>query len=749
MPRARRSTRSTGGKIDKIKYTSDPFEIAGVSDESDANPRVKERKEQAGNDDSSDEEFAHGDEQEEEEDDDDEVSEEDVAPENDDDDENDEYGSDGEGAGRSARKAAVSRPKARQRPHAEGAATSSSSSRDEMHSRGAHSSLDRMGKMVHLRTMFGTDEKDLLSIIYARERWSGGVDSGFPTRDSLNEAPYVPDCGYGPTFGVAPEDMKTERTRGWDWYYDDDVGGRLRKRQHLEEITEKEAYGVFIPRAKEKKHTVLIGPVDDQKMFTLGHHESFDFGEAFGEAKVREKVKPGNAGKPKGKASMQEDSASRKRKNREGWILNLGQKVQCMAWAPNQSGLTQYLAVTTPLSKEEKEQCPDLFKEQGAPAFRPSPPYPCALQLWTFKAEREESLTKHIDMNSKPRLRMALCTKWGDLRRMAWCPMRRESREEDDEDPLRSVGLLAGVWGDGYVRVLDIKLSRAPNKVEYYTVQSPVFEARPPSTLCTCLTWLSPSDIAVGCANGFVGIWSIVPSQTSSFQPLPYFYQPIHSTYVLNLASAYPTNAHLITTTSMDGETRLWSVLDPQKDLVESNRMRVGSPHLSYSPLLHSFVSSDENDFARLLALRRFYTTTAIARFPSTVSSLAPCSAWHPSVMYGCTSGAVVATNPIRRLMHAKEKQWQQTWFTHEWARGDDMGSSGISRFHDGYRAESISLLRNMMGDRKMVNGVMMITIYDEPTHVTSLSWNPNQACAGWASAGMGCGLIRVEDLAT
>ena len=117
--------------------------------------------------------------------------------------------------------------------------------------------------------------------------------------------------------------------------------------------------------------------------------------------------------------------------------------------------------------------------------------------------------------------------------------------------------------------------------------------------------------------------------------------------------------------------------------------------------------------------------------------------------MYGCTSGAVVATNPLRRLLHVKEKQWQQTWFTHEWARGNDASDPGISRFHDGYRAESISLLRNMMGDRKMVNGVMMITIYEEGTHVTALSWNPNQACAGWASAGMGCGLIRVEDLAT
>ncbi|KAE8357725.1 hypothetical protein BDV27DRAFT_138806, partial [Aspergillus caelatus] len=746
MPRARRSTRLTGGKT---KYTNDPFEAAGVSDESDNGSKApKGRTEQVSDNESSDEEFQANEEQDEEEEDDDQGSQEDVAGENDgegaeDDDEEEEYASD---RGRGAQKAIASRPKLQRKRLGGDLAMLS---KDETHSRGTHSSMEHMGKMLHMRITFGTDEKDLLSIVYARQRWYKGVDSGFPTRASLNEALDVPDCGFGPTFGVEPEEMKRERTRGWDWYYDSDVGGRFKKRQRLKTITEKEVYQKFIPQAKEKKHTVLIGPVDDQKVFTLGHHESFDFGEAFGEAKIREKAKPGTGSKSKGKASAQDDSTSRVRKNREGWIINLGQKVQCMAWAPNQPGLTQYLAVSTPISKGEKEKYPDPFKDRGARAFRPSPPYPCALQLWMFKAEREESLTKHIDMNFKPKLRMALCTNWGDLRRMAWCPIRRDSREEDDDDALKSVGLLASVWGDGYVRALDIKLSRDPNKAEYYAVQSPVFEAKPPSTLCTCLTWLSPSDIAVGCANGFVAIWSIVPLPNSPTNPFPYFYHPIHSTYILNLASAYPTNAHLITTTSMDGETRLWSVLDPQTDMVDSNRMRVGSPYLTYSPLLHSFLSSDENDFARLLAVRRFYTTTAVARFPSTVSSLAPCSVWHPSVMYGCTSGAVVATNPLRRLLHVKEKQWQQTWFTHEWARGDDASDPGISRFHDGYRAESISLLRNMMGDRKMVNGVMMITIYEEGTHVTALSWNPNQACAGWASAGMGCGLIRVEDLAT
>ena len=110
----------------------------------------------------------------------------------------------------------------------------------------------------------------------------------------------------------------------------------------------------------------------------------------------------------------------------------------------------------------------------------------------------------------------------------------------------------------------------------------------------------------------------------------------------------------------------------------------------------------------------------------------------------------MLANNPTRKLIHSKARQYQQTLFTHEWAPGKEAGSSGVSRFLDGYRIEKVGLLRNLTGtgEKKMVNGHLVVTIYEEGTHITSLAWNPNQHCAGWASAGTGCGLVRVEDVA-
>ncbi|KAL5050087.1 hypothetical protein BDW71DRAFT_174724 [Aspergillus fruticulosus] len=737
MPSSRRSGRLSGVRK---TYTIDPFadkdlDLAIFGEEESKAPLANGKRPVQGDDDS-DEEF-QAQEEEEEEDPSDDVSEAEYpGAENNGDEEADE-------AIFSAAEEATPKsrhPKGRQKPVRLDQPRSTKKRRpdgaivltgDETHSRGAWNPLEHAGKSIHLQVTFGLDERDLLAVLYTRDRWSRGIDSTFPTRVSLDEAERLRDYKYGSTFGVEPDDYEKERTSGWDWYYSDGPGERFRKRQRVEPITELEARQTFLPTPKQGKHTVLMGPAGNQMEFNLNQYEVFNFGDAWGKLESRNQKE----------VSM--------KKKRQGWILNIGQRIQCLAWVPNQSGRNQFLSVVAPISNEQKQTYPDPLKDYAAAAFRSSAPYPCALQLWAFRASEDGGLTKTIDMSVEPRLRLILGTKWGDLRRMAWCPISREPRDEDDQGGIRNLGLLAGIWGDGYVRVIDVKLKNDATKTEFYRIDNPIFETRPPSTVCTCVAWMSSSDIVVGCANGFVGVWSIAPpSNEPQTDTLPYFYHPIHTTYVLNVSPGYPTHAHLVATTSMDGNTRLTSIVDHEKDMVETTRMRVGSPHLTYSPWLHSFVSSDENDFVRLLTLRRFFTTLAVARMPSTVSALATCSPWHPSALVGCTGGTVISTNPLRRLLHSKERQWQQAWFSHTWVRGEDSSSPGTSRFYDGFRAESISLLRNMTGDRKMVNGTMVVTIYEEETHVTALSWNPNQSCAGWAAAGLGCGLLRIEDLA-
>ncbi|OQE40905.1 hypothetical protein PENCOP_c005G04907 [Penicillium coprophilum] len=738
MPSGRRSGRFKGPRA---VYVDDPFKAAGISDDEDSSKLeslVKGKKKRTQTEDSaSDNEFVAGSGEEAEEDiDEEEVLEDDpeVEPE-------EEVGSEPDasdpeemeidGIKNTPKKERPGRSMSQQydanfkKRRADGTVVPSD---EETHIRGIIEPRDHLSKGTYYSLTFGSDDRDLMPAVHFRMRWNKGIDAVFPSRFTLDDMEKKPEYLYGPTFGVHPDDVMRESTHGWDWYYDRDIGQRFRKRQRIETIEESLAFQNYLPQPDTRKHGILLGPHDNQQVFELGYHESFDFGIAWD--------KPG---------SKADESKTGTKRIREGWMLNIGQKAHCMAWAPNQNGTTQYLAVAAPITEDQKNQ---YRSEESEPisSFQPSQPFPSALQIWEFKGKPSGNLTMTLDMDSKPRLRQVLCADWGDLRRMVWCTLPRTERVEDEEEEKESIGLLATIWGDGTVRVLDIKTGRGSQETEFLKIKSPAFEARPASTVCTCVTWLSPTDLVVGCGNGFVAIWNIEP--TSGSEPLPYFYRPIHATYILNITSAYPVHPQLIVTVSMDGETRMWSALDPIREMTSTGRMRGASPHISYSPICQSVVGGDENEFARIIPIRRFFTTTTIARLSSIVSAMAQCSTHHPCALFGSAAGEVVGTNPFRRVVYNKEQIWQQIWFTHEWIPTSKTDTLGISRFLDGYRAENQKLATHKLYETNPVSGMGTSTVYEENTHVTALGWNPNRHCAAWASAALGCGLVRVEDLA-
>lgn len=470
MPSSRRSGRLSGVRK---TYTVDPFaendlDLTIFGEEDSKTPQNKGKGRVQGDNDS-DEEF-QAQEEEEEEDPDDDVSEaEDPSAENDGEEVDAAVLSKAEVATSKSRRlkgsqkpVRLDQPRSTKKRRPDGAIVLNG---DETHSRGAWNPLEHAGKSIHLQVTFGLDERDLLAVLYTRDRWSRGIDSTFPTRVSLDEAESLRDYKYGLTFGVEPDDYEKEKTSNWDWYYDDDgPGGRFRKRQRIEQIKEQEARPIFLPTPKQGKHTVLMGPAGNQMEFNLNQYEVFNFGDAWGELKSRN----------------QKDASNKKK--RQGWVLNIGQRIQCLAWVPNQSGCDQFLSVVAPITNEQKQTYPDPLKDYAAAAFRSSAPYPCALQIWAFKASEDGGLTKTIDMNVQPSLRLLLCTKWGDLRRMAWCPISRKPRDEDNQGGFRTLGLLAGVWGDGYVRVIDVKVNDDPTKTEF-------------CRFCSCIKWWIDTNI--------------------------------------------------------------------------------------------------------------------------------------------------------------------------------------------------------------------------------------------------------------
>lgn len=441
------SRRSGRIKGPRAVYTNDPFETAGISDESSSEhaPRSIRRRGKRRKDEESpsDEEFvARGsDEEMGTRADDDEVSEAEAIEDDPDAMELD----DSDFVPRRRPKTLASRVKAiKQRPDESIAIAPS----DESHVRGILDPKDHVAKTMHYVLTFGSDDRDLISSIYLRDRWFRGIDACLPSRLTLENCDQGPDYEYGPTFGIHPDEVERERTSGWDWYYDSDIGERFRKKQRIDKIKESDARRIYLPKPRKAKHTILIGPADKQKPVRLDHHDSFNFGEPWSDVTAK-----------------RSDQAA-KATVREGWLLSVGHKVQCMAWAPNQDGLTQYMAVVAPITDEQRKKYESPESEPFS-AFKPSPPYPCALQLWEIKGKKAISNTNTLDMKVKPRLRLTLCTDWGDIRRMAWCPVSRELREQDKNSDGKSIGLLAGVWSDGKLRVLDVKIRKGSETAEY------------------------------------------------------------------------------------------------------------------------------------------------------------------------------------------------------------------------------------------------------------------------------------------
>lgn len=446
---ARRSGRIKGPRA---VYTNDPFEITGLSDESSSEHvpqsrkrRGKRRKSRT----SSDDEFvARG-------------SDEDVDAAADDDEvsEADEIGGhvnemeieDSDFTPRRPARMPTSRAKAMKKLPAGRNVVATT---DENRVRGILDPKDHVAKTMHYVMTFGADERDLISSIYLRDRWFRGIDACLPSRVTLENYDQGPDYDFGPTFGVHPDDIERERTSGWDWYYDSDTGERFRKRQRIDKIKEADARRTYLPTPKKGKHTVLIGPADKQEPVRLGYHDIFNIEEPWRDVKARR------------------SDQSAPSTVREGWLLSMGHKVQCMAWASNQDGFTQYLAVVAPITAEQKKTY-GAPEDQPLSPFKPSPPYPCALQLWEIMGKNAVSKTNTLDMNVKPRLRLTLCTEWGDLRRIAWCPMSRKLRDQDEISETNSIGLLAGIWSDGKVRVLDVKTHKSSQKAEYGKSYSP------------------------------------------------------------------------------------------------------------------------------------------------------------------------------------------------------------------------------------------------------------------------------------
>lgn len=588
---------------------------------------------------------------------------------------------------------------------------------------------DRIEGKDHRIYHFGASVNNHRALHAARRKWLH--DATLPSR--LADA-----SGFGgmqDVFRSNGEALTDDSESQSQWWIDSEGRNQLGSRQSLETL-DKIAAMEYMPETQETEASFIMGPYNSPTILKLRPGRSVPLRDAW-------KTDTGDPELPR--------TAS---KYRNGFIINLGANVHCLDWAPTPARQDQYLATSClpppGTSPADSDEAPT------APAFSPQPPYKSNLRIWRFCTGANE----YIDIDTSPRLDLVFCTEWGDAKALKWSP----SPYRSNTPPAANyVGLLGSIWADGSLRILDVASPEDKTQTHYIRANKAALESRPPDTVCTCLTWISSTRIAAGCANGCIAVWDLpIALQSASSNPRPTIYSNIASTYILSIANCYPSHPHLLLTGSMGGSVSLTDLsrsgqsLTSQANTAVGSRARMGLPLLAWHDFAQIAIQAEDNTTVKGSTLRRFFAGIALARARSNPTSIAtsPC---HPCVLVGCADGEVFATNPMSRVVDTgRSETWQQIWFAHEWKRpraeelekNQSDSEVGISRFTEGFKAESISLGDGRSGQKhNRHQGTAFTTVYEQQSAITALAWNPNSSVGGWAAAGMGNGLLRVEDV--
>ena len=291
------------------------------------------------------------------------------------------------------------------------------------HSRGLPLDKKSVSKEATATELSGGHPEDMEPVLRERMKWI--YHETLPPRGPTPKE----TGGLDFPFVFTQEMREAEAESFRKWYVDDGGQDKIERAQSAVSLDGETARS-YTPRT-QLYHDVLLGPYGSQKLF---------------------KFKPGNAlSMPDAWASAeaQLDPSPEKPRDhsRDGWLISLGDRIHCLGWAPNHDEDVQYLAIAT--TSDPPPNHPRVT------AFEPVDPYKASITIWAVRAKDEDG-TWMMDMSIEPKIVQVLCTEWGAVRRMQWCPA--AGPMNDEAGGLTSIGLLAGVWTDGFLRVLDVKI---------------------------------------------------------------------------------------------------------------------------------------------------------------------------------------------------------------------------------------------------------------------------------------------------
>ncbi|KAL2189412.1 hypothetical protein L209DRAFT_761837 [Thermothelomyces heterothallicus CBS 203.75] len=466
-------------------------------------------------------------------------------------------------------------------------------------------------------------------------------------------------------------------------------------------------------------------------------------------------------------------------KTPNGWMLDTGGIPLAVSWAPLSRQDIQVLAVATVPFSDQQPAGGDGPREDATDKTAG------CVQLWEFVPGERRQGQLPSPSAQLPRLLSVKCFNWGRPKRLQFCPVALDSSG--------LYGLLALLTDDGTARVIDTKVVENEDTPLYEWIETPVVAlglAEDYNVAVTCLTWVNTNRIALGHSDGSITLWSIYPRQLLQRVGA-------HTTYVIDICSAYPSNPYLVASIPVGGCATLTDLSQPSSEMTyfpvpaisfQPNLLCWNEPMQGFMAL---YPSSTPNTTIAFLHHRYFCQARSITTGPNTLTCVSA-GATHPFILVGCADGSVFACNALQKLFKQKGEPLRKLKvFEHEYRPTDSFnqpnaagmsGLRGAARILQGFlpeenddprtekrkemdrkKREAKKKKKKAGKKKKSREGdeaetedreaeldeklASRVVIHEPLTRLTTIQWNPNVQFSCWAACAMASGLIKVMDL--
>ncbi|CAE6421307.1 unnamed protein product [Rhizoctonia solani] len=333
--------------------------------------------------------------------------------------------------------------------------------------------------------------------------------------------------------------------------------------------------------------------------------------------------------------------------------FNVGNPVWGLDWCPTsekfaaEHDYAQYLAVST------------IPPNNPTDSLSPNPQR-SNIQIWRFGPSKTPT-----DKADQGTVSCALILCLDDIppaRLLKWCPLPTNDENKPAGDTVRKLGILAGVFGDGAVRIYavpDPAGFQSDSGPAYVRLTRPLVHIALPDTRFTYLDWGNSEVLAMGCSNGHIAVYNLKLAIEGTPDPqglsvLPTHYIYVHQSRVqsvkwIRLPTEPGEDPHMIVSGGFDGHIYVTDLRHPGGMPVSMYRCRDIIQAVAFSAYGTGIISNEHENMVKFTGLHPL----VLGRGHNVTESRGPIwdiatSDLHPQVAVASSDGTLTIANLLK-----------------------------------------------------------------------------------------------------